>query len=126
MIMQYKRFSFGNDHCEFKFGHDDVHVELEMTVKPMEYVSCAYDGYWWIGIVVECDDNEKDRKIKFFHPHGPCKQFSWPQTDDVCWIPNNNIICKVNTPTTTSGRLYSITGMELNEIEMKWSQIIDK
>ena len=36
------------------------------------------------------------------HPHGPAKQFNWPLETDKCWLNEDNILCKINTPSLTS------------------------
>ena len=72
--------------------HYTVHVNeppeesasLHLNPNPGCYVSCLYDGLWWIGSVrsvSECDYN--DYEVVFMHPHGPSKSFKWPQRGHV-------------------------------------------
>ena len=82
----------------------------------MCFVACKYDHFWWVGIVEEVDSNNKDIHIKFMHPHGPSKRFSWPPRDDLCWLPIDNIITNISIPTTRSGRIYDISEEDYNTI----------
>ena len=79
------------------------------NLKPADFVACKYDKFWWVGIVKQIDIDNKDIQIKFMHPHGPSKRFSWPSRDDLCWVPANNIITNLSIPTTRSGRIYDIS-----------------
>ena len=61
----------------------------------VEYVACSYDDYWWIGLIVEVD--EEGVLVKFLHPHGPASSFYWPDHDDTCWVPKDALVCKITT-----------------------------
>ena len=40
------------------------------------------------------------------HPKGPASKVFWPSSDDVCWVPVENLIYEVNPPeASTTGRL---------------------
>ena len=60
-----------------------------------------------MGIIANVD-KEEDVQVKFMHPFGPSSSFQWPHVDDICWVPNNHILCKTDIPITSSGRFYSI------------------
>ena len=38
--------------------------EPSENVKALDFVSCYYDNYWWIGLILEKDDHQKDSRIK--------------------------------------------------------------
>ncbi|KAG1659181.1 Hypoxia-inducible factor 1-alpha inhibitor [Nymphon striatum] len=80
------------------------------------FVACRYDTFWWVGIVDEIEAEKKDFKIKFMHPHGPSKRVSWPERDDSCWVPINNMIAVIGVPTTRSGRIYEIDIDDFNKV----------
>ncbi|KAG1677288.1 hypothetical protein GQR58_013951 [Nymphon striatum] len=82
-----------------------------------DFVACRYDTFWWVGIVDEIEAEKKDFKIKFMHPHGPSKRFSWPERDDSCWVPINNMIAVIGVSTTRSGRIYEIDMDDFNKVE---------
>jgi hypothetical protein len=31
-------------------------------------VACAYDSKWWLGVIKEHSEEQKDFRIQFFHP----------------------------------------------------------
>ena len=80
------------------------------------YVICIYDEFGWVGIVEDIRTIEMDVKVKFMHPHGPSKQFFWPPRDDVCWIPFDKVVKVIQLPSTTSGRMYTLTDLVYQEI----------
>ena len=87
---------------------------LSCEIKPMTYVTCCYDSFWWVGLVTQVDINQGDVKIQFMSPHGPCKTFNWPETEDLCYVPIKNILCQISSPVTTTGRTYKITDEDYN------------
>ena len=44
--------------------------ELSKNVKALDFVSCYYDNYWCIGLVLGKDDHQEDSRIKFMHRDG--------------------------------------------------------
>ena len=72
-------------------------------------IACKYDERWWIGLILEVDTVQLDAQVKFMHPPGLANTFFWPLKDDVCWVPLQQIFCKIATPITTTGRSYTIT-----------------
>ena len=77
--------------------------ESSENVKALDFVSCYYDNYWWIGLVLEKDDHQEDSRIKFMHPHGPSPSFVWSSLENICWVPNKLILCKTDSLTTKTG-----------------------
>ena len=89
----------------------DFELEVEQTyVSPSlnSFMLCLYDGEYWIGLIEEFDSAQKDIKIKFMHPKCPARSYSWPERDDLCWVPEDNILHKINAPTTATGRQYKL------------------
>ena len=41
-------------------------------------------------------------------PSNPSRSFQWPHVDDICWVPNDHSLCKIEIPITSSRRFYSI------------------
>ena len=79
------------------------------VVQVLDYVSCLYDNEWWVDIITNVGkEEEEDAQVKFMHPSSPSRSFQWPHVDDICWVPNDNILCKIEIPMTPSGRFYSI------------------
>ena len=89
------------------------------NVKVLDYVSCYYDNYWWINLVLEKDDHHEDLHIWFMHPHGQSLSFVWPSFEDFCWAPKNHILCKIDSPTTKTGRFYVVSEADIKNILSK-------
>ena len=70
------------------------------VVQVLDYVSCLYDNKLWVGNTMNVD-KEEDVQVKFMHPSSPSRFFQWPHGDDVCWVPNDHILCKVDIPITS-------------------------
>ena len=83
-------------------------IELRVSA----YVSCIYNTFWWIGLILEVDVELGDVKIDFLHPHGPRKTFTWPVGGDTCHIPMKNILCSISAPLTATGRTYNILDVD--------------
>ena len=62
---------------------------------------------------------KKDLKIKFMHPHGPSPSFVWPSFEDICWVPNNEILCKIDSLCTKTGRSYVVSETDILRIVSK-------
>ena len=92
-----------------------------VLVKPMDFVACAYNGCWWIGIVLSTNNDLEDVQVKFMKPAGPSLCFSWPIYDDICDIPFTDIICKVQCPSTHgSGCSYQLPNDRLRKVTEKF------
>ena len=98
----------------FKNCHNLLQDDVIQTLKPMDYVSCVYDNFWWVGLVKLVNVEEKDVTIKFMKPHAPATTFYWPARDDIVEVPFDKILVKLEPPTCTSrsGRHYTITKEE--------------
>ena len=53
------------------------------------------------------------------HPHGPSPSFVWPSFEDICWVPNNHILCKIDSPPTKTGRSYVVSEADIIKILSK-------
>ena len=79
------------------------------NINCFSYVSCIYDIFWWVCLVIEVIVHEGDLNIEFLHPHGPRKTFSWPSVADKCFVSVSNILCIITAPTTITGQIYRIS-----------------
>ena len=84
-------------------------------IRPMTYVTCLYDSFWWVGLVTQVDVEQGDVRVQFMFPHVPCKTFNWPETEDSCYVPIKKILYQISSPTTTTGRTYRITDEEYDK-----------
>ena len=110
-------FSFLN---EYKVS-DAVKSNEEQSenVKALDFVSCYYDNYWWIGLILEKDDHQEDSRVKFMHPYRPSPSFVWPSFEDICWVPNNHILCKIDSLTTKTDRSFAVREADITNILSK-------
>ena len=60
-----------------------------------------------MGIITNVD-KEEDVQVKFRHLSSPSRSFQWPHFDDICLVPNDHILCKIDIPITALGRFCSI------------------
>ena len=82
----------------------------ESDLAPMQYVTCVHDKFWWIGMVQTVEGGEA--RVKFMNPRGGLrKNFTWREIENVWCIPIKRILCIVS-PTTPTGRTYTITEEE--------------
>ena len=72
------------------------------VVQVLDYVSCIYNNKWWV-IIINVDKEEEDMQVKFMDPSSPSRSFQWPHVDDICWVPNDHILWKIDIPITLSG-----------------------
>ena len=86
------------------------------VVKLMDFVACKYDSFWWVGLIGEVVEVNKDVKVVFLHPHGPGKSFTWPNREDCCWVPLTNILQVIKTSTTRTGHIYDISNADYDNI----------
>lgn len=73
--------------------------ETVQLLKKNDYVTCCFDGYWWVALIDTVNIEEKDFKCTFLHPHGPSTQFRWPRGKDEGFVPVTKIIMKIDIPT---------------------------
>ena len=88
----------------------------EIEVFHFDFVCCLYEQQWWIGMVQDINKEEADVAVKFMHPNGPSPSFKWPSKDDICWVPNIHIICKIDIPLTETGRTYHLSEDNVKKI----------
>lgn len=104
---------------------DKSYVE-EVSVSIASYAAVVYDEYWWVGLVLEKNDEEGDVTMKFMHPKGPSKFYYWPQRDDICFIPNHCILKNVEVPTALgTARKYSLSIQDEKAIKGKWIKYLE-
>ncbi|XP_063604197.1 LOW QUALITY PROTEIN: uncharacterized protein LOC134779822 [Penaeus indicus] len=81
-----------------------------------QYVACMYEGKWYVGIVMEVNQELNDIYVKFMHPSGPARSFNWPNVEDCNWIPMVHVLCKIGVPTTVNGRQYNLEKKDVSNI----------
>ena len=69
-----------------------THLQLiENNLYLGKYVACIYDQDWYIGVITEHSNENKDVYIKFMKQNNLV--LTWPQSlKNECWIPLNDVI----------------------------------
>jgi len=75
------------------------------------FITCLWDRNWWLACVLEVIQEESRVKLTFLHPPGPSSSCKYPAMEDICIVPIDNILTRVE-PRTRTGRVYSITKRE--------------
>ena len=90
------------------------------SCQPGGYIACIYDHKWYIGNIIQRNDDEQDVYISFMNP-GRGNTFEWPPENrkDQCWVPFQHILYTVETPSVAdnSGRRYKLMEMEHQKIK---------
>ena len=108
------------------FTHDFNNADKVIDLPQISaFIACIYDSRWWIGQVLDIDEEEGDVRVQFMWPHGPRKQFSWPHRDDICDVPFTNILCTIAKPQsgTASRRTLQISDYDFNRIVIAFEQM---
>ena len=96
---------FSND------DHDDSNINGN------DYTACKYDGRLWLGLVEEINKQHWAGSLcEIYASTTTIKCFFWQQKVNACWVPFQQILCEIATPTTVTRRSYSITPTECNAI----------
>ena len=82
------------------------------------FVTCLYDGNWWLACVLEVIQEDSLVKLTFLHPHGPCNSFKYPDIQDIHTVQIDDILTLVD-PKTRTGRVYTMTKKELTAASRK-------
>ncbi|CAH0558681.1 unnamed protein product [Brassicogethes aeneus] len=86
------------------------------------YVTTVYGKNWWLGYVLEKDEEHDEVKITFLHPCGPASSLSYPRHADVLWLSVVDILARVN-PVTPTGRTYALGGSDVKLTQIAFSKV---
>ena len=103
-----------------------IRADTIKSLKPMDYITCIYDNFWWLALVEEINKEEKDVTCKFMTPHGLSEQFRWPNKDDFAYVPFTSILEKVSTPNiiSSSGRNFSISSEDMTKTRQAFEKFL--
>ena len=62
------------------------------------YVMCKYDKNWYVGVILDTNEEEEDFKIKFMVYSYRNRLFTWPNREDQCWIPLRDMLAIIQNP----------------------------
>ena len=101
------------------------HSDMQQYI-PGKYIACVYDQKWYVGSIVECDEEEQDVLVSFMAQVGTSRSFKWPRCDDKCWVPLTHILVGLPVPTTTStGRQYQFDKELLQMVQERFQRFSD-
>ena len=86
-------------------------------ILPGSYYVCRYESYWYFGVANYVDAEHSDINVKFIHPKGPGRQFFWPNNDDICWVPIEQILKQVDPPSGSTGRYYHFSNEDVIDVQ---------
>ena len=84
---------------------------------PEEFVAARYGKGWYVGKILQVDEEDQDVEITFLQTEKGL--FQWPSQEDIIWVSMKNIICKVPDliPTGKSQRMFKIPEKTKDEIK---------
>ena len=93
-------------------------VEDLTKYQPGKYTACLYDNNWYIGNIIERNDEEQDVLINFMKRKE--LTLSWPITEDKCWVPMHDLLCIVQVPALQAhgGRQYKLALEDFERIKV--------
>jgi hypothetical protein len=95
-------------------------INQEAEIQVGQFIACAYDSNSWIGTIIEIDNDHKDVLVKFMHPSFPALSFFWPERDDICYVPESNVLAIITPPSTSSGRQYVLKEVGSHTVTEEW------
>ena len=75
------------------------------------FVTTVYDKHWWLGCVIEVNEDENKVNVNLLIPHGPSQSFKYPVKERIVVVPIEDILTKVD-PRASFGRTYTISREE--------------
>ena len=72
------------------------------------YVIVVYNEAWYLGYILEKNEEESILHISFLEPSGPAPSYKYPQREDRLWCDASQVLSCVN-PTTPTGRTYNLS-----------------
>ena len=66
--------------------------------EPRKYIACYYDKICYIGLILECSNENQDVKVKFMTRKGLNLQWVNDARSSQCWVPFTKVICEISPP----------------------------
>ena len=114
-----KRISFDDDEDYLNASISSLHMTPDPPAAvPGAYVACVYDKNWFLGNVIEASEENQDIRVNFMKRSASATTFTWPQREDICWVPVTHIFCTIKSlkVQSTAGRCYDISNTEYRHI----------
>ena len=86
--------------------------KMEIAIDETEgFVTAVYKNEWWLGCVLQVNQDDKTVSINILIPHGPSQSYKYPAEERVIMVSTDDILTKVD-PRTSYGRIYTISKEE--------------
>ena len=114
--VQVKAFSFSNNSKIESVTAEESNLEFTEMVG---FLICRYGGHWWLGCVLDSDEENQTLKVKFLHPHGPSPSFYYPDIEDILNVPAGDVISKADPRINPTGSVYNLSNQEIDIANQK-------
>lgn len=116
------------DSLEVKEYTTSPHSRIESLTKNAErsctidkitgQIIVAYNGLWWLAVVLKSFPVENEVEVSFLHPHGPAPSFYYPRHPDILIISDYDVLANVDPMLTSkSGRTYKLSNADIKKAE---------
>ena len=89
-------------------------------------MAAVYDHAWYMGTIVERDEENKDVVVNFVRATVKPGFFQWPRKKDECWVPLEHMLCIMSAPSTATVRQYAFDKNTVAEAEVLFQQFADR
>ena len=80
-----------------------------------QYVAAVYESNWYVGKIVDVDEEESDIEITFMEKRK--KFYQWPRQQDKIWVKTDDILCSLAVPLAT-GKSNTMFKLHDNDEEL--------
>ena len=116
-----RTYSLSSTSKEERVAVQESELELEEICG---FVSCLHKDKWWVGCVLEVNEDNGQVLVRLLHPHGPSSSFRYPAKEENIQVNLDRILTKVD-PHTTTGQFYTLTKQESKLASQKLHQKLD-
>ena len=79
----------------------------------MDFVACWYNFHWCVGLILRVNELQLEDDVKFICPQPRMAHYyhfvtCLHEQDDICTVPQKQIICVIDSSTSPSGRIYKL------------------
>ena len=86
--------------------------KTEIAIDEIEgFVTAVYENEWWLGCVIQVNQDDKIVSINILISHGPSQSYKYPAEERVIMVSTDDILTKVD-PRTSYGRICTISKEE--------------
>ena len=109
-----------NKVCTKVYSSSSTSKEERVTVQQDEleldeihgFITCLHKGKWWVGCVLQVNEDSGKVFVRLLHPHGPSSSFYYPAKEKNIEVTLDNVLTKVD-PLTDTGQFYTLTQKEI-------------